>query len=63
MDIGWATALINWVNYEYPGCGYGFGVLVYSGHKAGLTALKDLGFENVESVLDFDWLLRDLKLK
>lgn len=54
MDIRWATALTNWVNYEYPGCGYGFGVSVYSGHKAGLTALKDLGFENVESVLDLD---------
>ena len=36
---------------KYPRCGYGLGVSVYDGHKAGLTALTDLGFENVESVL------------
>lgn len=46
------TAFTDWVHYEYPGCGYGFGVALYSGHTAGITCLTDLGFEKVESVLN-----------
>lgn len=47
-----SCAFADTIYYEYPACGYAFGMAVHTGHVAGVNALKDIGFENVQSVVD-----------
>ncbi|NMD37680.1 MAG: FAD-dependent oxidoreductase [Christensenellaceae bacterium] len=46
-----SCALADTIYYEYPGCGYAFGLAIHTGHIAAINALRDLGFENVQSVI------------
>lgn len=46
-----SCALADTIYYEYPACGYAFGMAVHTGHLAALNALYDLGFENIQSVI------------
>lgn len=47
-----SCALADTIYYEYPACGYAFGMAVHTGHLAGVNAVTDLGFENVQSVIN-----------
>ena len=47
-----AVAFTDWIDVEYPGCGYGFGTALYMGRMAGTHAASDLGMEGKDILLD-----------
>ncbi len=46
-----AVAFTDWIDVEYPGCGYGFAIALYMGRMAGVTALTDMGVPDVKDIV------------
>lgn len=47
-----AVAFTDWIDVEYPGCGYGFGIALYTGRVAGTTAVADMGMDVKDIVIE-----------